>query len=85
MWVTSVIVGYSWKMASLLLSSACVELTGFGEQMCVDFSSVFWGLQILVTAHLLLAAPSEGHSHSSFARQFLGASPQPLQTGNPVV
>lgn len=62
-------------MASSLLSSACVELTGFGEQMCVDFSSVFWGLQIPVTAHLLLVMPSEGQSHSSFGRQLLGASP----------
>lgn len=83
--VTYVSVGHAERMASSLLSSAFVELTGFGLQMCVDFSPVLWGLQIPVTAHLLCAVASEGQSYSSFARQLLGASPPPLQTGNPIV
>lgn len=66
--VTYVRVGHSWRMASFLLSSAYVELTGLGLQMCVDLSPVLWGLQIPVTAHLLCAVASEGQNHPSFAR-----------------
>lgn len=83
--VTYVSVGHSWRMASSLLSFAYVELTGFDLQMCVDFSPVLWGLRIPATAHLLCAVASEGQSYPSFARQLLGASPSPLQTGNPIV